>query len=234
MPLDPNEVERWLREDIDEKSGTLLGRGYQATVHRYDAPFGKIVVKRPHAGLLGCFARRAIRHEHQIYERLRGVPGVPKVYALTDNTELVLESVEGPSYRAQQTRLEDREAFFAALLETLDAMHAAGVAHGDLKRKDNLLVGADGQPYLIDFGVGCLVDTTTRGWRRWRFESLQQLDYNAWIKLKYGRGAPGISAADASRYRPLLLEHLARWIRIPWQKITLRRPRQRLRRWLNR
>ena len=37
------------------------------------------------------------------------------------------------------------------------------------------------------------------------------------------------SAEDAVRYRPLLLERLARWVRVVWQKVTLRRPRQRWR-----
>jgi hypothetical protein len=67
------------------------------------------------------------------------------------------------------------------------------------------------------------------------FEPLVQMDYNAWIKLKYGRRVdpdtePGVLAAeDAAVYRPLLIERAARAVRVPWQKITLRRPRQRWR-----
>jgi hypothetical protein len=65
---------------------------------------------------------------------------------------------------------------------------------------------------------------------------VRQGDYNAWIKLKYGRRvdaaeAPAVlSAADAEMYKPLWSERLARALRVPWQKITLRRPRQRWRR----
>jgi hypothetical protein len=39
-----------------------------------------------------------------------------------------------------------------------------------------------------------------------------------------------LSAADAALYKPLWMERIARAIRVPWQKITLRRPRQRWRR----
>lgn len=234
MSTDTLEIETWLRGRLGDSERTLLGQGYQATVHRHATPFGDIVVKSPHAGLLGLLARRAIRREAEIYRRLEGIAGIPKFHTLLDDEHLVIENIEGPSYRDHQHELEDRDTFFANLLATLDAMHAAGVAHGDLKRKDNLLVGPGRRPYLIDFGIACASDGTTRGWRRWRFESLKQLDVNAWVKLKYGREPTGLSEADAKRYRPLLLERIARWIRIPWQKITLRRPRQRLRRWLDR
>jgi hypothetical protein len=38
-----------------------------------------------------------------------------------------------------------------------------------------------------------------------------------------------LSAEDAAIYRPLVIERLARAVRVPWQTITLRRPRQRWR-----
>ena len=114
-------------------------------------------------------------------------------------------------------------------------MHAAGVAHGDLKRKDNIIVGPREQPYLIDFGIAVRRSATSRLWNRLVFEPLVQMDMNAWVKLKYGRridpeSEPGvISAADAAIYRPLWIERVARALRVPWQKITLRRARQRWR-----
>jgi serine/threonine protein kinase len=114
-------------------------------------------------------------------------------------------------------------------------MHAAGVAHGDLKRKHNVIVAAGEQPYLIDFGIACRRDANDTLWNRWVFATFRQMDLNAWLKLKYGRRVdpavePGVlSEADAALYRPLLIERLARAVRVPWQIITLRRPRQRWR-----
>jgi hypothetical protein len=70
--------------------------------------------------------------------------------------------------------------------------------------------------------------------RAW-FEHQVQADYNAWIKLKYGRriepaeASSVLSSDDAPLYRPLWSEKIARAIRVPWQAITLRRPRQRWR-----
>jgi serine/threonine protein kinase len=148
---------------------------------------------------------------------------------------LALEHVAGPSLREHEPRIADRETFFAKLLATIEAMHAAGVAHGDLKRKDNIIVGAGERPYLIDFGIAVRRSAASVLWNRFAFERLVQMDLNAWVKLKYGRRIdpdtePGVlSAVDAARYRPLLLERVARAVRVPWQTITLRRPRQRWR-----
>ena len=67
------------------------------------------------------------------------------------------------------------------------------------------------------------------------FAPLEQMDLNAWVKLKYGRRIDPetergvLSAEDAAIYRPLWIERLARAVRVPWQTITLRRPRQRWR-----
>ena len=38
-----------------------------------------------------------------------------------------------------------------------------------------------------------------------------------------------LAAEDEAVYRPLWIERLARAVRVPWQTITLRRPRQRWR-----
>jgi len=231
-PVERAELEAFVEQALASDSGRLLGRGYQAGAYLLDAPFGAVVVKKAHdTPLVHRIGLRALRREAAVYERLRGVPGVPRSYGLV-NGHLVLEHIEGPSLRQQEKRLADRERFFAELLETLDAMHAAGVAHGDLKRKDNVLVGPGERPYVIDFGVAWCVGPNSPRWR-WRvFDVLRQMDYNSWLKLKYRRrfeDAENVAPADAERYRPLLLERAARAVRIPWQKITLRRLRKRRR-----
>lgn len=223
-----------LSDAIARGEGRVLGRGYQATVELYSTPAGDVVVKTAHGtGPFGRLYRRLLRREHAVYEQLAGVPGVPRTYGLIDGEHLALEYIAGPSLRAHEHELEDRAGFFAALLETLRAMHAAGVAHADLKRKANIIVGPGERPWLIDFGIAARRGTSrlSRAW----FDHHVQGDYNAWIKLKYGRriepaeAANVLSAEDAALYRPLWTERLARAIRVPWQTITLRRPRQRWR-----
>ena len=226
------ELEAFVEQALARGTGRLLGRGYQASVYLLEAPIGRVVVKKAHESpLVRRIALGALRREAAVYERLRGVPGVPRSYGLVGG-HLVLEHIDGPSLRRHDKQLEDRERFFARLLETLDAMHAAGVAHGDLKRKDNGLVGPGERPYVIDVGIAWCVGPDSPRWRRRVFDVLCQMDYNSWLKLKYRRrfeDAENVSPEDAARYRPLLLERAARAVRIPWQKITLRRLRKRRR-----
>jgi len=220
---------RWLETQIGQGDEGRLGSGYQAVVHRYVGPHGDVAVKSPHERWpLGYLSRRALRHEHGIYARLAGVPGVPRSYGMLGGKHLVLEHIEGPSLRAHESQLADRERFFAQLLETIDAMHAAGVAHGDLKRKDNVIVGPGERPYVIDFGVAFLARERNAP-RGVLFGLIAQMDYNAWVKLKYGRKRGPLSPAEAARYRPLVIERIARVIRVAWQTLTLREPRKRRR-----
>jgi len=220
---------------ITARKGRELGSGYQASVHLYETSAGAIVVKTPHrGGPLGSLWRSLLRREAAVYARLGGIAGIPRSFGLVGEG-LVLEHVAGPSLREHEPRIGDREAFFAKLLATIEGMHAAGVAHGDFKRKDNIIVGAGERPYLIDFGIAVRRSETSALWNRVVFAPLKQMDMNAWIKLKYGRRVDPesehgvLSAEDAAIYRPLWLERIARTLRVPWQKITLRRPRQRWR-----
>jgi serine/threonine protein kinase len=217
-------------------AGRKLGSGYQASVHLYETSAGAIVVKKPHRdGPFGRLWRALLRREHAVYERLRGIAGIPRSFGLVRGEYLALEFVAGPSLREHEAKIADREAFFAKLLATLEAMHAAGVAHGDLKRKDNVIVGPGERPYLVDFGIAVRRSATNALFNRLVFAPLEQMDFNAWIKLKYGRRVDPdveqgvLTAADAALYRPLILERAARAVRVPWQALTLRRARQRRR-----
>jgi predicted Ser/Thr protein kinase len=220
---------------IAAQRGRKLGSGYQASAQLYETSAGPIVVKQPHlGGPLGSLWRSLLRREAAVYARLRGIAGIPRSFGLVGDG-LALEHIAGPSLREHEPSIADREAFFTKLRATLDAMHAAGVAHSDLKRKDNIVVGVGERPYLLDFGIAVRRSATSALWNRLVFDRAVQMDLNAWIKLKYGRRVDPeselgvLSPEDAVVYRPLLLERAARAIRVPWQIITLRRPRQRWR-----
>jgi serine/threonine protein kinase len=148
---------------------------------------------------------------------------------MADAKHLVLEHVQGETLRVAAETLQDRERFFASLLATIRAMHAAGVAHGDLKRKENTLVGPGESPYIIDFGVACLESDGTGRYHQKKFELMRQMDLNAYIKLKYGRLAEGLSPEDAALHRPLLIERMARRARGPWKFLSMRKARKRRR-----
>ncbi len=225
-----DQLRTYLAENPSSR-GSRLGAGYQASVELYQTPFGDFVVKRARGPF---FWRRlgetALRRERGIYERVRGVQGIPLCLGMLDDKHLVLEHIPGDSYRQLQHELRNRDLFFVRLFKTLTEMHAAGVAHGDLKRKDNLLVGPDERPYLIDFGLACVNSNPERRLEQLFFEWVKQYDYNAWIKHKYQRRVDTIAPEDAGYYQPMKLESIARGIRVLWQKLTFRRFRTRNRR----
>jgi len=211
-----------------EDAGSHLGAGYQAFVDLYETSFGNFVVKRARGPFLWrILGEAALRRELAVYRRLRGMPGIPDCLGMLNGKELVLEHITGDSYRYRQHDLDNRDLFFVRLLRTLKDMHAAGVAHGDLKRKDNLLVGPDERPFIIDFGVASIKHAPENRRNRFYFGWKKQYDYNAWIKHKYQGRLELISAEDLGYYRPMKLEQIARGIRVLWQKITLRRFRTR-------
>jgi predicted Ser/Thr protein kinase len=225
----PAELERLL-SDLDCARFHLLGKGYQASVYSCESPNGTLVVKKAHDSLLlGKAGLLAIKREQRVYEKLRHIEGVPRSYGLIDGQYLVLQHVEGKSLRDAESSLSDRTRFYDDLRATIEAIHRAGVAHGDLKRKDNILVGPEERPYVIDFGIARLEEDGTSWWSRWLYDWFKQSDYNAWVKLKYRRRFGDLSPADREIYRPLLLERIARAIRIPAERLTLRRLRKRLR-----
>ena len=144
----------------------------------------------------------------------------------------MLEHIEGPTFRQGEGQLQDWDGFFVKLLETLRRIHARGVAHGDLKRKDNLLIGPGEQPYIVDFGVASVEKRATAPWSNVIYRWMHQYDYNAWVKLKNRRQLENLSADDAALYKPTTTERVARNIRKTWHTLTLRqlrrkhRPRQ--------
>jgi hypothetical protein len=199
-------------------------------VRQLSSSSGELVVKSPHSNrFLAWFGRRAIRREASVYSRLAGIAGVPACFGLARGDHLVLAHVQGPMLRQAAHSLVNRERFFVRLLETILAMHAAGVAHGDLKRKENTLVGPDEQPFIIDFGIASVLLPTTSAWGRRRFELTRQVDLNAWIKLKHGRLPENLPPEEAPLYQPLAIERWLRRLRPHWQRLTFRRARKRRR-----
>ncbi|NNC65656.1 MAG: hypothetical protein HKN84_12790 [Gammaproteobacteria bacterium] len=210
-------------------AGVPLGKGYQAATTLYESPYGNFVIKKA-SGVWPwrAFSEAAIRREHKIYSIIDGVAGVPQCLGLIGGRILVLEHIEGTTFRRGEGQIKNWDSFFAKLLDTLRGIHALGVAHGDLKRKDNLLIGPGEQPYIVDFGVASIEKRATMPWSNAIYRWMHQYDYNAWVKLKNRRELDNLSPEDAALYIPTATERVARTIRTIWQKLTLRRLRRRV------
>ena len=77
---------------------------------------------------------------------------------------LVMEFVDGPSLdqllRQGPLTTAETAALGVSLADALAYAHAQGVVHRDVKPA-NVLIGADGQARLTDFGIARLVDEST-------------------------------------------------------------------------
>ena len=193
-------------------------RGYQGNIHTGQVGEHKILVKSAAGrGLAAWLNRRMLRREYLIYERLAGVSGIPRCFGYCMGRYLVLENVDAQTLR--DGTISDRDGYFVEMLAIIETIHERGIAHGDLKRKENVLVTRDSRPCLIDFGVSVFRKPGFHPFNHFRHDFSHQHDFNAWVKHKYNRNYQEISPEDAKYYRPLLIELIARRIKRTWTKL---------------
>jgi predicted Ser/Thr protein kinase len=89
------------------------------------------------------------RREARAWEVLDGHPDVPQFYGRIDSEAFAVEYRPG---RHLSRSMKVSDDFLPRLENAVRGMHARGVVHLDLKHRDNVLAGPDGQPILIDFG----------------------------------------------------------------------------------
>ena len=152
-----------------------------------------------------------LRREARVYDRLKDFPAVPRCYGLLLNRYLVLDYIEGESIR--HAEISDRTVFFSELLECIEALHARGVAHSDLQKKENLLVTGGRHPCLLDFGAAVIWKSGFAPFNHLHYRFAAQLDFNQWAKLKYRGRFENMDEADRRYYRRSRLERLARWLK---------------------
>jgi len=206
---------RWIENRLVD--GThVLATGYQGQVLLFEQEDRRLVVKVPAGrGLRRWLSLLMLRHEARVYERLRDFPGVPRCHGLLNKRYLVLDHVQGEV--ARYAELADREAFFAELLQRILQLHALGIAHSDLQKRDNLFVTPDGHPCLLDFGAAVIRKRGMAPFNHLHFRVAARLDLNQWVKLKY-RGQPELaSPTDRRFYRRTAIERVARGLKQWWR-----------------
>ena len=142
--------------------------------------------------------------------------GIPVCHGLLKNTYLVLEFVDGEPIK--DACLDDRTFFCNVLLRLIKEMHQAGVAHGDLKKKDNILVVNGRNPVLLDFGVAIIKKSGLSPLNNFLYKLFKKFDYNAYIKVKYQKRWDRISDEDRQYYQRTLVEKVSGWIKRSYLK----------------
>ncbi len=90
------------------------------------------------------------RREMRFYQQLNDLPNVPKILGRVGKTGFVHEYAEGePLSRERPVP----DGFFDRLLDLMDKLHRRGLAYVDANKPQNILLGTDGLPHLIDFQI---------------------------------------------------------------------------------
>jgi predicted Ser/Thr protein kinase len=207
----------WILSSLESGRNVLSG-GYQGTVLYYGEGELRLVVKVPPSSpWQRPLLIQTLRHEYRVYRKLEGLAGVPRCYGLLDGRFLVLEYIDGLSLR--DGAIGDRVRFFEDFRGLLEELHTRGVAHADLKKKDNILITADNRPYLVDFGVACLRKPGYAPVNHWLFNMAVRFDFNAWIKHKYRRHYEEVSAADRAYLQTTAVERVSRMVKQPYRAV---------------
>ncbi len=209
--LTEDDLLHWIRQSVKTGSN-IFSHGYQGHVYLYEGKGRRLILKAPTGRGLASLIRRAmLRNEYRVYSRLSDVPGVPRCYGILDGRYLVLEFIDGVPIRT--ALITDRDVFFNRLLSRIKDLHKAGVAHTDLKKKDNLLVVKGRIPYIIDFGVAVIKKPRFAPLNRYLYNLARKFDLNAWVKLKYDGAYESVADEDRIYYNRTIVERVSRWIK---------------------
>jgi serine/threonine protein kinase len=128
--------------------------------------------------------RFLIWREKKAYRKLKGVKGIPRYYHVIGGLAIVLEQISGRTIEGLESEKPLGEDFFKDLQEVVESFHEHGLAHCDLKRAPNILMGDDNEPYIVDW-------SSSVSEREFRFFPLNVIynrflrdDFNAITKIK--------------------------------------------------
>ena len=147
----------------------VIGEGGMGTVYEAEQhhPRRRVAIKAIRPGRITPQMSKRFEYEAQVLARLEH-PGIARLYESNAQSEgghvrayLAMELVDGvpiDTYCAANGLSHvERLRLFMRVCEAVSYAHRMGVIHRDLKPA-NILVAADGQPKILDFGVARTVE----------------------------------------------------------------------------
>lgn len=159
-------------------------------------------------------ARFLVWREAKAFRRLQGIRGVPAFYGTEGGLVLIMEAIPGRPVEGLEHEQMLAPEFFEKLRNVVRAFHARGIAHCDLKRAPNILLGRDGEPYVVDWSAAITASEfrifpLSRIYRRFLLD-----DCNAVVKLQLRHAPDAVSPPELKRYHSRgRIERIARRVR---------------------
>ena len=113
---------------------------------------------------------------------------------------LVLEEIPGRNIEGLEKEKRLPREFFEELRRLVERIHERGLAHCDLKRAPNILLGHDGKPYIVDWSAS-IFKTESRFfplnllYRRFLLD-----DFNAITKIQLRHCPENVTAEEKKHY----------------------------------
>jgi hypothetical protein len=143
---------------------------------------------------MAWLGRFIARHEIRIYQKLQGIPGIPAFLGTVEQNGFLHAFVPGEEL---SPAIKLGPEFFEQLRELFVNIHTHDIAYVDANKRENILVGDDGRPYLIDFQISWNTFNWARayGWTRWLLNNFKAADWYHYYKHKT-RLAPHLCTAE--------------------------------------
>lgn len=180
LALGREQLPESLRLDSGEyRLARVFKHDFFAATALYEGDAGKVVLKIGRKaslfGLpLGWIGKLHARHESACYRAVADIEVVPEWLGFFGRHGFVHAYVEGHALVKGERVPDD---FFPRLRAALLAMHERKMAYVDLEKCENVLVGDDGKPHLIDFQIA---------WR-WPWKRGGDLPPFGWIRRRLQR-----------------------------------------------
>lgn len=153
-----------------------------------------------------------IGREERIYRILDGIEGVPRLLGRLDRHAFLVEHIEGTSC-ARLPNGALPPGFFDRLQRVVDAIHARGVVHCDLKNRSNIVSTEDLRPHIVDFASAFTAAGRLGALRRFAYDRFLLDDNRAVVKARIHVGNGGTAGDRASVSRRDPAERIVRGIR---------------------
>lgn len=128
-----------------------------------------------------------LSRELAAFARLKGIDGIAQHAFRIDQYAMAVEFMPGKAVNQAQNRITP--AYLEALERLVDAMHARGIVHLDLRGSGNVMCRDDGTPGLIDFQSSLATDRMPKRLRK----LLEDMDVSGVLKkwMRYQPEAMG-------------------------------------------